>query len=190
MKEFISNTSQNLTPRDRVLLIVLIVAFTLTGTVYGAKAMYDKMNNLRQDISGLQEDLQRLKTFQQEQESLRQSVTEGEAIIQKHKNTALSAFLETSAQKLKIKEKLSSVSPKNTTKGTYFEEKNYAVNLRNLSTEELGRFLYDIETNEYPLQIQSCNIITKRSRARKDEDPPPATLNMTIEMSVIKPLEE
>ena len=68
MKEFISNTSQNLTPRDRVLLIVLVVAFTLTGTVYGAKAMYDKMNNLRQDIADLQGDLQRLKTFQQEQE--------------------------------------------------------------------------------------------------------------------------
>ena len=85
---------------------------------------------------------------------------------------------------------MSSVSPKGTSKNTYFQEKNYTVNLRNLSTEEMGRFLYDIETNEYPLQIQSCNIITKRSRARKDEEAPPATLNMTIEMSVIKPLEE
>ena len=190
MKEFISNTSQNLTPRDRVLLIVLVIAFTLTGTVYGSKAVYDKMQTLRDDISELKGDLKRLKTFQKEQESLRQSVAEGEAVIAKHKNTALSAFLETSAQKLKIKEKLSSVSPKGTSKNTYFQEKNYTVNLRNLSTEEMGRFLYDIETNEYPLQIQSCNIITKRSRARKDEEAPPATLNMTIEMSVIKPLEE
>ena len=189
MKDFFTNATQNLTPRDRVLLIVLTVAFTITGTVYGAKAMFENIDILKTDISQLQKDLQRLKTFQQEQESLRESVSVGEAILAKHKNTALSAFLETSAQKLKIKEKLSSVSPKNTTKGTYFQEKNYTVSLRNLSTEELGQFLYDIETSEYPLQIQSCNIITKKSRARKDEDPLPSTLNMTIEMSVIKPLE-
>ena len=190
MKDFFNNATQNLTPRDRVLLVILVVAFTITGTLYGAKMMYEKIRFLQDDISELQGDIQRLKTFQQEQEDLRQSVQEGEEIIAKHKNTALSAFLETTAQKLKIKEKLSSVSPKNTTKGTYFQEKNYTVSLRNLSTEEMGRFLYDIETNEYPLQIQSCNIVTKRSRAKKDEESPPATLNMTIEMSVIKPLEE
>ena len=95
-----------------------------------------KIRLLNDDIAQLQTDILRLQSFQQEQESLRQSVQEGEEVIAKHKNTALSAFLETTAQKLKIKEKLSSVSPKNTTKGTYFQEKNYTVSLRNLSTEE------------------------------------------------------
>ena len=74
MERFISNTSQNLTPRDRVLLIILVIAFTLTGTVYGSKAIYDKMQTLRDDISRLKGDLKRLKTFQKEQESLRQAL--------------------------------------------------------------------------------------------------------------------
>ena len=173
MKEFISNTSQNLTPRDRVLLIVLVIAFTLTGTVYGAKAIYDKMQTLRNDISELKGDLKRLKTFQKEQESLRQNVAEGEAVIAKHKNTALSAFLETSAQKLKIKEKLSSVSPKGTSKNTYFQEKNYTVNLRNLSTEEMGRFLYDIENswvNGAKERVRKLEAVLKNKDQKSDKE--------------------
>ena len=47
MKRVLNNATQNLTPRDRVLLIVLVVAFTITGTLYGTKVMYEKNSSFK-----------------------------------------------------------------------------------------------------------------------------------------------
>ena len=108
--------------------------------------------------------------------------------IEKYKTTDLSAFLSKSAQNAGIKEKvIDRVREKNSVNTGTLIQKSYSVPLKELTLAQFSDFLFEIETAEYPFEIQTCSI---RTRKRKDE------IKLRIELDILayqlstKPKEE
>ena len=181
--EKVGDALASMTPRDRILLIGLVAVFLLLsagGVIYTLSTSLDAV---RENISTANENMAKIEQMKNEQASLKQKVDEIEAKLQENAKTDLSAFLEKSAQKSGIREKLDAVREKSSAKDGLLQEKTFAVSLRDLSLEELTKFLYEIETSGYPMQVQTCSI---RSRKRQEEK----TLTVNMDISAFKLLEE
>jgi hypothetical protein len=181
--EKIGDALVSMTPRDRMLLIGLVVAFGLTAIGATVYTLSSSLDTIRSDISNANENIAKIEQMKGEQASLKLKVEEIEAKLQANAKTDLSAFLEQSAQKSGIREKLEAVREKSSAKDGLLQEKTFAVSLRDLSLEELTKFLYAIETSGYPMQVQTCSV---RSRKRQEEK----TLTVNMDISAFKLLEE
>ncbi|MBM76421.1 MAG: hypothetical protein CMK59_13530 [Proteobacteria bacterium] len=190
-KQKIQNRTQeilsSLTSRDKMLLLTLGVVLLILGVNWGVQTTKGTLDDLNKEISSAEQNLDQIKIIKSDQEELSGRLESLESQLQAYEKTDLSAYLEKSAQKVGINKKLDAVTPKTTVKNDLLEERSFNINLRDLTLEELIKFLYEIETSGYPLQIQNCNIRTRKSRSGDGiED---KVLRVTMDISTYKLLE-
>ena len=167
-----------LPPRDRYLAIGMVLITFFGGLGYGVYSMNNSLKDSRSDIERLERNKELVQILQQEQANLESEVAQIEESLAKNATTDLSAFLEQSATKsgFNPKEKNMQVREKSTSKDGRLQEKVFSVNLSNLTTEELAKFLFQTETSGYPLQIQTSTIKTRKRVSDK-------TLNLTLDIA-------
>jgi len=167
-----------MTPRDRNLLLGLVIT-GLIGLVGGAGyGISSRLSAQEELIRTRERTLQEVRVLAAEYGAASE---QAESIKEQLRNATekdLTAFLDKSTEKLKISEKLNSVKEKSGSANNdgVLEEKVYAVSLSKLNQKELAEFLYEIETSDFPLQIQSMQV---KTRKRKEE----LTLRIDLDIS-------
>lgn len=172
----------SMTPRDRLLSIGLVTT-TLLILFFGAIFLMSKsLSSLEENYAQKEYDLSQIILMKAERSEIMARSAEIEVKLREYSSTDLSAFLEQSAKKVSIQNKLNFVRETSVDSDGVLEEKRYSVSLSNLSQEEVAKFLYAIETSGYPLKIRSCNMKTRKKKGEK-------SLEMTLDIAAFKLVE-
>ena len=166
-----------LSPRDQFLLGGLIISVLSILSVGGIMWLWQSVSGLEMKLENADEALITIEMLKSEQLDNVAKISSQEELLRSHEGTSLSAFLESKAQEIGIRDKLSAVRESSSAAGELLQEKRYTVSLKNLSTEEFSKFVYEIESTNYPLIIQTTTI--KRRKIRDE-----ITLNVTLDISV------
>ena len=155
----------DMTPRDRMLLLGLMITL-LVGIVVGSSyAMKKSLDTLEARVNERANDVQYVYATAQEYADAQANLQVLEADLQKTSSVDLSAFLEQAAQKASI-DSPDSVREKSSTTEGNLEEKQFTVTLNDISLQQLSEFLYEAEASGYPLKIRTTKVKTK---TKKDE---------------------
>ena len=172
-----------MTPRDRLLAMGLVITFGLTIVIAGAVMMSKSLSEAQINLGPKRQDLNSIQVMKAERTDILARSSEIEKISEQFASTDLSAFLEQSARKVKIQDKLNFVRETASNNDGILAEKRFSVSLSNLSQEEIARFLFGVETSCYPLKIRSCNIKTRKKKGE-------ITLEMTLDIASYKLVSE
>ena len=166
-----------LSPRDQFLLGGLIISTLSILSVGGIMWLWQSVSGLEAKLDKADDALTTIEVLKSEQLENVATISSQEELLRSHEGTSLSAFLESKAQEIGIRDKLSAVRESSSAAGELLQEKRFTVSLKNLSTEEFSKFVYEIESTSYPLIIQTTTI--KRRKIRDE-----VTLNVTLDVSV------
>lgn len=173
----------DMSPRDRGLLLGLLVASALAVVGGGAWWMRGTLRGLDQRVEARAETLHLLNVMASEHETAIGQSDEIKANLKAHSGTDMSSFLEQAAKNSGVADRLNQVREKSVTTNGVLEEKLYAVALSSLSQEEMSNFLFEVETSGYPLQIRTFKV---KTRTRKDEK----TLNVDMDIAAFRVIED
>ena len=177
IKEKLRDSLASMTPRDRTLLLGVAIFFTLVGLIGSSVFILGTLQGLQEEITTTKSNISSLEEAQQSLNDAKQNLQELEEKISKYKTTDLSAFLSKSAQNAGIKEKvIDRVREKNSVNMGDLIQKSYSVPLKELTLSQFSDFLFEIETAEYPFEIQTCSI---RTRKRKGE------IKLRVELDIL-----
>ena len=163
--QLIQNALSEMTPRDRKLLLGMVVAASLAVTVGVASWMSSSLSRLDDTLTQREQTLGTIEVLLAEHSEASESKDAIEQQLQEHGSTDLSAYIEQAAGKINIRERLTSVREKSTKSDDFLEERSYSISLNRLTLDEMSSFLYEIEANGYPLQVK-----TFKARAKKRGD--------------------
>lgn len=173
----------DMSPRDRGLLLGLVVASALAIVGGGMWWMNGTIKDLESRVESRADSLHMLKVMAAEHESAIGQSDEIKAKLKEHAGTDMSSFLEQAAKNSGVADRLNQVREKSVTTNGVLEEKLYAVALSQLSTDEMSNFLFEVETSGYPLQIRNFKV---KSRTRKGEK----TLNVDMDIAAFRVIED
>lgn len=173
----------DMAPRDRGLLLGLVVLATLAVVGGGAWWMHGTIGGLESRVDSRADTLHLLKVMASEHEAAVAQSDEIKAKLKEHSGSDMSSFLEQAAKNSGVADRLNQVREKSVTTNGVLEEKLYAVALSQLSTEEMSNFLFEVETAGYPLQIRTFKV---KSRTRKGDK----TLNLDMDIAAFRVVEE
>lgn len=168
-----------MSPRDRSLLLGLVVFFSVAAVGGSAWWMNGKLDSLEDTRDKRVEDVNyvndKLAEYQQAQIELERI----EADMARFDGQDLSSFLEKAADTADIRDRLDSVRENSVVELGDLEEKNYSVKLSRVSLEQMVTFLYQVEATGYPLKITSAKF--KRVKVSGEW-----LLNVTLEIAAYR----
>lgn len=170
---------EGMSARDRMLLYGLIIVFTLVFIGLGGAALFGHIDSLKERCATRTAQLNMISELRLEFEEARAREKELESALEGHEDTTLSAFLEQSADKVQIRDKLKQVKERSLTTTANLEEKTYSVELSRVELGQLVDFLYVVETSGYPLLIRNTKIKTIYVSGQK-------LLNVDFEISAFR----
>lgn len=172
-----------MTPRDRMLFMGLVAGGSLLALGGGGWWMAGSLSDLRNRISERELSLQQVQLSRAEYEVAAVEAARIEEQLRANAGTDLSSFLEKAATSAAVKDKLDSVREKSSATEGNIEEKLHSVSLRKLTTEELSKLLFEVETAGYPLRVKTLSV---KARKRSDE----VTLNVDMDISAFRVLDD
>ena len=182
-KEKMQDILAGMSPRDRLLVLGLVVVFSLTAVIGTIVVMSKTLTELEDTLAQKEQDLNSIQLMQAERADILARSSVIEKNLEQFASTDLSAFLEQSARKVNIQDKLNFVRETASNTDGVLSEKRFSVSLSNLNQEEIARFLFGVETSGYPLKIRSCNIKTRKKKGE-------ITLEMTLDIASYKLVSE
>lgn len=178
-REKIQDILAGMSPRDRFLILGLIGVFGFVSIVLTIVMMSRTLSELEATLAQKEQDLNTIQIMEAQRSEILARSTEIEKNLEQFASTDLSAFLEQSARKVSIQDKLNFVRETASNTDGVLAEKRFSVSLSNLNQEEIARFLFGVETSGYPLKIRSCNIKTRKKKGD-------ITLEMTLDIASYK----
>lgn len=172
----------NLSPRDRTLLGVMVMAmivFVLGGGIwYGQRSLAD----LHSRIDDKEAKLTLLKSMKMDQDNAQEQIRAIEERLRASAGQDLPAFIERAAQKVNVATSLQ-VREKGVSVDGNLEEKTYQVEVNRINLQQLNDLLHEVETGGYPLKIRSSKVRATAANGQK-------VLNVTLEVAAFKLVEE
>ena len=147
----------SLSPRDRKLLMGLMGAACVALIAAAGWWMTATLDGLRADIEERKDTLAFVRQSVAEYEANQTRLEQIETELKRHAGTDLAAFLEKAAESASIEER-PGVRHSATTQLGSLEAKTFSVNLSRVSLDQFLDFLYQIETNGYPLRITDSSV--------------------------------
>ena len=173
----------SLAPRDRTLLVGLFTAGTLAIVLGGGWWMSSSLAGLRSRVADRAETLRLMQLMAADHASALEEATAIEEEVRKHAGTELPAYLEQAATRSGVTDRLNNVQDKGIVAAEgALQETRYSVSLSDLTTDELANFLYEVESNGFPLKIRNTKV---RARTRREE----RTLTVDMDISAFRLLE-
>jgi len=167
-RERIRDSLASMTPRDRLLLLGTFFFVFCLGVGFGMYSLRSSLKEMQNSIAQTKNNIQEIQSQGAQLEAIRPEQSALEEKIEKQKSTDLSAFLSKSSQKANIKDRiLDRVKEKTSSNLGLLTQKSYSVPLRELSLADFSSFLFEIETAEYPFEIQNCSIRTRKRGEEK-----------------------
>ena len=152
----------NLTPRDRLALIVGGIAVIITAIVFGGILPYQaSLDRLDSRITARQRQLVEVQGLRQEYMMLQRQVTEAENRLAQNRNFSLFSFIEATTAQVATRENLIYMRPQPTTTQDGLREESVEIRLERLRLDQLVRFLYSVETADAYLQVKNLRVRTR-----------------------------
>jgi hypothetical protein len=155
----------DMSPRDRLLLGGMVSALLLglfgSGLWWMDSRETDlelKIESRRTSLATIQGQLAGHRVAQAEVIGLQQRLIE-------HSGSSLASFIERTSKTVNVDDRLTGVSSRQSTRDGDIETSRYAMTLKGLTLEELGDFLYAVETSDYPVRIDTMKI----TRSKKED---------------------
>jgi type II secretory pathway component PulM len=183
VRERVRGALEGMSARDRALLYILVIFFTVIGLGLGTMGVKSHLARLDETLSTRRGQLTMVREMAYEYEEGTAQLAELQEKLTQHRGTTLSAFLEKSADKVQIRDSLKQVKERSSTTLESLEEKQFTAQLRPVTLEQLVGFLYEVETSGYPLLIKTLNAKTIKISGAK-------TLDVTLDISAYKLIEE
>lgn len=176
--ERIQDALEDLSPRDRRLLVGLVAGLLVLGLGAAIWAMSSSLSAQQSRVAERANTLRIIQEMSAEHAAAAASVEELEAKIAEYEGTDLQAFLDQASHRVGVSDRLDSVrdKPNATEVNGNLEERRYTAALSSLTLEEYTNFLWELESTGYPLRIRSSTV---RTRTRLGEK----TLSVDLDIS-------
>jgi len=174
---------EGMSARDRMLLYILVIFFTLVGLGLGTMGVRSHLSRLDETLDNRRSQLAMVREMAVEYADGTEQLADVQDKLRAHDGTTLSAFLEKSADSVQIRDSLKQVKERTSTTTESLEEKQYTAQLRPVTLEQLVGFLYEVETSGYPLLIKTLTAKTITISGVKN-------LDVTLDISAYKLLDE
>jgi type II secretory pathway component PulM len=183
LRERIRNTLEGMSARDRMLLYVLMIFFTVVGLALATMGVKSHLNRLEETLDTRRGQLAMVRTMAVDYAEGSVQLEEIEAKLRANQGTTLSAFLEKSADKVQIRDSLKQVKERGSSTVDSLQEKQFTAQLRPVTLDQLVGFLYEVETSGYPLLIRTLTAKTITISGVKN-------LDVTLDISAFELIEE
>ncbi len=174
---------QGMSPRDRKLLLGLVVAVVLAFYGIAGWLMSGYLSDLDEDLDTRQATLAFLASEGAGYDDTRAQAEQIEEQLREQAGKSLSSYLEKAAEKSDIKDQLDKVDEKSVVSVGDLETQRVEVSISKVTLEQLSNFLYEVEAGDFPLRIQSTNVRMKKSRDGR-------LLNVKFDVDAFRLLEE
>ncbi|MFT5582681.1 MAG: type II secretory pathway component PulM [Cognaticolwellia sp.] len=145
-----------MSPRDRSLLLGLVMFFSVVVVIGGAWTMNGKLASIEKIRDTRIEDLNYVNRTLAEYQQAQVELERIEKDMASFEGQDLSSFLEKAADSAEIRDRLDSVRENSVVEMGDLEEKNYSIKLTRVTLDQLVGFLYQVEATGYPLKITSA----------------------------------
>jgi type II secretory pathway component PulM len=174
---------QGMSPRDRKLLLGLVIAVSLALYGGGFWLMSGHLEELDSDVQVREATLDFLATEAAGYEDTLLRAEQIEKQLREQSGKSLSSYLEKAAGKAEIKDQLDKVNEKSVVAIGDLETQRVEVSLSRITLEQLANFLYEVEAGDFPLRIQTAKIRAKNSKDAR-------LLNVKFDIDAFRLLEE
>lgn len=166
-----------LSPRDRKLLVGLVLVAVVVGTVGFWYMLHGVLDDKASRVRTAKETYVRVQQLEQEFKVAEAKFAGQRSGLEQFANQPVTAWIEDLAQKHELNEALTAVRQNAGEQLGEVVQTRYTVELKKASQESLYHFLYDLETCGYPARVQQANfrVVT----VRKDK-----MMDLTLELIV------
>jgi hypothetical protein len=158
---------ENLSPRDRKLLLGLVAFVSIVGfgflLLFVRGAVDDKASRVRT----AKDNLEMIEAMTVEYVSAAEKVKRGEERLERFGNESLSAYIERVAREKGLEQNLTGVSPQDSEVVGSIRQTGYRVDMKKIPLESALDFVYEIETSGYPLSVELARFKTVMQSGEK-----------------------
>jgi len=167
LQERISEQLDSMTPRDRNLATGLVVGLAIL--IVGGITMYlqGMLADVSSRVSSLDGNVVMVQAMRAELDDTKAMIQARRSAVEEQGKVQVTAFVEKVAQDTEVSEQLKSVKPGSAEIVGEFKQTEYTLSLKQMELEAALRFLYALETAEYPIAVRKAELKTQKVRGER-----------------------
>jgi hypothetical protein len=167
LSDRVTDAMGEMSPRDRKLLTGLLVVGVVALIGGSGWWVNGRLNDMQARLDDRSETLRLIGVMADDEKLNAEKAGQIEAELKRHSGTDLSTYMEQTAEKVGVRDRLDSVKEKQAIVDGNLEEKLYAVALSKLTVTEMSKLVKELESNGYPLKVRSLKLKTRNSGDEK-----------------------
>jgi len=167
LSDRVTDAMGEMSPRDRKLLTGLLVVGVVALIGGSGWWVNGRLNDMQTRLDDRSETLRLIGVMAEDEKLNAEKAGQIEAELKRHSGTDLSTYMEQTAEKVGVRDRLDSVKEKQAIVDGNLEEKLYAVALSKLTVTEMSKLVKELESNGYPLKVRSLKLKTRNSGDEK-----------------------
>lgn len=170
--EKVEGLLESMSPRDRKLLGLLAGIFLIVGGGLSVYLIQGVLDDERGRITTLEGQLFQAENALLDTQELAERVASAEEGLQDDEDFIVQSFIDREANEAGFTtEQKASIQPRSTIPGDVYNQAVVEVQLKGVSLEDLGRFLYSLEYGERPVHVRELRVRTdRRDRQKLDSE--------------------
>jgi hypothetical protein len=167
LSDRVTDAMGEMSPRDRKLLTGLLVVGVVALIGGSGWWVNGRLHDMQARLDDRSETLRLIDVMADDEKLNAEKAGQIEAELKRHSGTDLSTYMEQTAEKVGVRDRLDSVKEKQAIVDGNLEEKLYAVALSKLTVTEMSKLVKELESNGYPLKVRSLKLKTRNSGDEK-----------------------
>ena len=168
-----------MSPRDRKLLLGLVGFGTVVGLLLMVWTLKGALDDKASRVRLAKQNLVTAQQYQAEYRAAAAQLADQESRLLDYKNQPISAKIEAIASQRGVLEQLRSVNENGSEIVGNIKQTSYSVDFKAMPIESAIGFLYDLETDPYPVSVNLADLKVSKGRDGK-------TMSLTLEVTVFK----
>ncbi|MEZ4236779.1 MAG: type II secretion system protein GspM [Myxococcota bacterium] len=166
-----------LSPRDRKLLVGLVLCVVVFATLGFWYLLNGLLDDKASRVRSAKEAYARVQQLEQEYQAAEARFDAQKGRLEEFANQPVSAWIEDLAQKHELNDALAAVKQNAGEQVGEIVQTRYSVELKRAQQEPLFRFLYELETSDFPARVEQASFRVVNSRKEKQMD---LTLDLVV----------
>lgn len=174
---FVERQLESLSPRDRKLLVglVVVLCFIFVGMLWWS--LYGVLEEKASRVRSAKTKLETIQVLQAEYLEADGEIERQESRLSEYKGKRVSAYIEEVASSRGVLEQLRSVNEAGTEQVGTIKQSKYRIELKRIDYQAAFGFIYELETSGFPTHVDMAQFRIVNSREGK-------TLDVTLELTV------
>lgn len=170
-----------LTPRDRALLLVMLVALSLFVGFFGWSSLHKARSRAEQNLATTTQTQEQVNLLLARYAELQGDVAGLDARLQAGKDFAPASFLETMGQEMNIAANIKAIQERGTDETDHYRAQTVDFNVDDITLSQLVDVMHKLETAPQAIRVADLSVKAD-TKDRK-------LLDVRMQLSVLRPLE-